>query len=304
MSRAGPSVAAVLVNFGEPGDTLECVRSLEATGYAPLRVIVVDNGSPAPARERLARELAGRAELIQSERNLGFSGGNNLGIRRGLEGGADYVLLINNDATLKPDALGIFTDAAPEEPRLGIMAGKILVANEAGPTSEVWSAGGHWFPLKANAYPAGLGQADRGQFDTAGETEFVPGCLWFVPSAVFRDMGLLDEAFFLYVEDADYCLRLRQAGYRLVYEPRAVCYHKVSRSHWHDRGRASPMLNYYTNRNRFLIARRWLTPVQRGVFYLYMFASRAVQALRHLDASYLSGLWDGVRGKTGPLARS
>ena len=301
MTTGRPSVTAVLVNFGSPDDTLECVRSLHATEYPALHVIVVDNGSPKDARDRLTRALGKRVELILSAENLGFSGGNNLGIRRALARGADYVLLINNDATLKTDALRVFAEAAPLESQLGIMAGKILVSSAAGPTSEVWSAGGRWYPLKANAYPAGLGEHDRGQFDQAGETEFVPGCLWFVPAGVFRVVGLLDEAFFLYVEDADYCLRLRRAGYRLVYEPRAVCYHKVSRSHWYDRDRASRTLNYYTNRNRFLIARRWLTPVQRMIFYLYMFASRLIQAGRHLDPSYLSGLWDGVRGKTGPL---
>jgi GT2 family glycosyltransferase len=297
-----PSITAVLVNFGPPDDSLTCVRSLEDTQYPVLRIIVVDNGSAPDARNRLQRDLRDRVELILSDRNLGFSGGNNLGIQRALEQGTDYVLLINNDAALKPDALQVLAAAAPKEPGLGIMAGKILVSSDAGPTSEVWSAGGQWHPLKATAYATGMGEPDRGQYDRSGETEFVPGCLWFVPADVFRRAGLLDEAFFLYIEDADYCLRLRRAGYRLVYEPRAVCYHKVSRSHWHDRERASPTLNYYTNRNRFLIARRWLTPVQRMFFYPYMFASRLLQAGRHLDLSYLRGLWDGVRGKTGPLS--
>ena len=295
-------MTAVLVNYGSADDTLACVRSLEASRYAALHVIVIDNHSPDASGKRLARELPAGVEFIQSDRNLGFSGGNNLGIRRALDEGAEYILLINNDATLKPGALQILVESAPKEARLGILAGKIMIANDSGPTEDVWSAGGRWYPLKSNAYPEGMGERDQGQFERAGETEFVPGCLWFVPAGVFRRVGLLDEAFFLYGEDADYCLRLRQAGYRLVYNPLAICYHKVSRSHWHDRERASPLLNYYTNRNRFLIARRWLNPVQRLVFYLYIFASRLIQAGRYLDRSYLSGLWDGVRGKTGPLS--
>ena len=301
MTNPAPSITAVLVNYGPPEDTLECVRSLHATGYPALRVIVVDNASPGGAGERLKRELGDRVELILSDRNTGFSGGNNLGIRRALDAGTDYVVLINNDASLKSDALQILAEQAPAEPRLGILAGKIMVATEEGPTSNVWSAGGWWDPLRACGYATGMGEPDRGQYDQAGETEFFAGCLWFVPADVFRKVGLLDEAFFLYLEDADYCLQLRQTSYRLVYEPRAVCYHKVSRSHWHDRGRASAVLNYYTNRNRFLMARKWLTSVQRMMFYAYIFSSRIVQAGRHLDLSYLSGLWDGVRGKTGPL---
>jgi len=293
-------VTAVLINFGAPDDTFDCVRSLLAPKYPALRIIVVDNGSPPPARDRLRSGLPAGVELIQSDRNLGFSAGNNVGIRRALEAGADYVLIINNDATLEEHALRVLVDTAGSEPNLGILSGKILVATDAGPTSEVWCAGGSWHPLRATAYATGMGESDRGQYESRGETEFFPGCLWFIPARVLERVGLLDEDFFLYVEDADYCLRVRQAGYRLVYEPRAVCFHKVSRSTWQDRGRASPMVNYYTNRNRFLMARKWLTPAQRLGFYLYIFGSRAWQAGRHLDLSYLTGLWDGVLRKTGP----
>lgn len=301
MSGTLPSVTAVLVNFGPANDTLDCVRSLHATRYPALRVIVVDNGSPQAARDRLQAELGPGVELLLSDRNLGFSGGNNLAIQRALDQGTDYVLLINNDATLKADALHVLARRAALEPRLGLVGGKILISDDAGSTGALWSAGGRWHPSRACSYATGMGEADHGQYDQAGETEFVPGCLWFVPSDVFRRAGLLDEAFFLYLEDADYCLRLKQAGYRILYEPGAVCYHKVSRSTWLNRERASPLLNYYINRNRFLMARRWLTPAQRLVFYLYIFPSRVIQAVRYLDASYLYGLWDGVRGKTGPL---
>lgn len=296
-----PRVSAVLINFGDPRDTFDCVRSLVATRYPSLRIIVVDNGSGPSVVERLRAELPPGVDLVPSDRNLGFSAGNNLGIRRALADGTDYVLVLNNDATLPPDAVRLMIESASTQDKLGILGGKILVANEAGPTDEIWSAGGYWRPLKGSAYPAGIGEPDRGQFDRAGETEFHPGCLWFVPAEVWRRVGLLDEDFFLYVEDADFCLRVRRAGYRIVYDPRILCFHRVSRSTWIDRGRASPIMNYLTNRNRFLMARKWLTPLQRLAFYVYIFASRAVLAARRMDLSYLSGLWDGVRGKTGPL---
>lgn len=294
-------MAAVLINYGPPDDTFESVASLLATGYSALRIILVENGSAAEHRERLTKGLPPGIELILSDRNLGFSGGNNLGIRRALEDGVDYVLLLNNDATVKSDAVQVLVDTAVQWPRLGVLGGKILVANQAGPTSELWSVGGRWAPLKATAYHTGLGEQDRGQFDRARETEFVPACFWLVPAVVFRSVGLLDDAFFIYGEDTDFCLRVRKAGYRLALEPRAVCYHKVSRTYWQNRDRASPVLNYYMTRNRFRVARRWLNPLQRLVFYVYIFASRAVQAGRHLDRSYLAGLWDGLRGKFGQL---
>jgi GT2 family glycosyltransferase len=290
----------VTINFGSPDDTLECVRSLLQTGYQPLRIIVVENGSPAKHRERLKRSLPAGVELIESPANQGFSGGNNLGMKRALEAGDDYVLLLNNDATLKADALEIMTAAASRLPKVGVLGGKIMVANDEGPTKEIWAAGGWWSPLRATGYHTGLGEEDRGQYENPTVEEFIPACLWLVPTPVIREIGMLGEEFFIYGEDLDFCLRLRKAGYLVHYEPKAVCYHKVSRTYWQDRGRASPGLNYYTNRNRMKIARRWLSPLQRLVFYPYLFASRVVLALKQRDLSYFGGLWDGIRGATGP----
>ena len=125
--------------------------------------------------------------------------------------------------------------------------------------------------------------------------------MWLIPAEVLRTVGLLDESFFLYAEDLDYTLRVRQAGYHLYYEPTVVCFHKVSRSHWLDRKRASPLLNYYTNRNRVLIARKWLSAGERAVFYAYFTVSRIALGLLHADRSYWAGMWDGFRGRTGPV---
>jgi GT2 family glycosyltransferase len=293
------SVAAVTINFGPPDDTFDCVGSLIATGYQPLHIIVVDNGSAEAYRERLRRELPAGVQLILSPSNLGFAGGNNLGIRRALDQGAEYVLLINNDATLKPGGVRTLVERAGQSSQLGVLTGKILIADENGSTGKIWAAGCSWSPVRARGFPIGIGEVDRQQYDRPGDIDWAAGCLWLVPADVFRRMGLLPERYFLFLEDADYCLDLRRAGYRIQYDPRVVCLHKVSRSHWENRGRSSPLLNYYTNRNRILVARKWLNPLQRLAFYAYLFTSRAWFALRHRDRSYLTGLWDGLRGVTG-----
>jgi len=296
-----PRVAAVTINFGPPDDTLECVRSLLANGYGALSVYLTENGSPPGHRERLQRELPAGPTLILAERNLGFSGGNNLAIARALADGADYVLLINNDATLEPGAIQRLVDTAGQVPRLGVLTCKIMRADTDGPTDEIWYAGGGWSRLKAQSYHRGMGERDRGQYDTPGDTEFAVGCLWLVPRAVFGAVGLLPDEYFIYGEDTEYCVTLLRRGYRIWYEPAARCYHKVSRTFWKDRKRASPVVNYYSNRNRILLARKLVPLVRRPVFYAYLFGTRIVLALLRRDRSYLYGLWDGLRGRIGQM---
>lgn len=296
-------VAAVTINFGAPDDTLLCVQSLLESSYPHLSVIVVDNGSAPQHLERLRRDLPRSVELLENGRNLGFSGGNNLAIRRALGAGADFILLVNNDAWVERETVEMLIEVVRREPRVGIATGKMLEAGDSGPTGRIWYAGGRLVRWKAGGYHRGMGERDEGQYDAPGDTDFAPGCLWLVPAPVFSEVGLLDEKFFLYTEDLDFCLRVRSAGYRIYYEPRARCYHKISRSHWTDRSKPSSTLNYYTNRNRCIIARRWLKPWERAVFYPYLFGSRAILALRHRDASYLSGLWDGLLRRSGPRGR-
>jgi hypothetical protein len=301
--RRLPSVAAVTINFGSPADTLHCVRSLRETRYPDLQIIVVDNGSPPAERERLRAGLPTGVTLIQSEKNVGFSGGNNLGIRRALDEGADYVLLLNNDATLKSDGLHIAVESAQKIPRLGILSGKILMADDHGPTNTIWSAGGWWSPLRASGYLTGIGEPDQGQYDRPGPASFLAACMWLVPAAVFGRLGLMPELFFIYSEDTDYCLEALKAGYRLEYEPRSICYHKMSQSHWKAPGRASPFVSYYANRNRIYIARKWLDPFRRLMFYTYFIGTRVATTILKRDRTHLMGLWDGLRGKMGPHKR-
>src|SRR5581483_6054570 len=155
------------------------------------RIIVVDNGSAPEHLQRLKACLPSGVEVIESPVNLGFAGGNNLGIRRAVEQGAAYILLLNNDATVRSDAIQNMVSTAGRLPRLGVLGGKILIAGKDGPTGEIWAAGGRWSPLKAQAYNEGLAEKDRGQYDHAAEEEFIPACLWLVPVQVFRDVGLL-----------------------------------------------------------------------------------------------------------------
>ena len=298
MSRT-PVVAGVVITIGPPADTFDAVASLRATGYPGLRLYVVDNGSAPPHQRELEERLRDGVTLIRSEVNLGFSGGNNLAIARALEEGADYVMLLNNDATITRETIRHLVDAAESLPDVGVVTAKIYAARGPEDQPVIWYAGGTYAPLRGVGVHIGIGALDRAQFDRRGETEFVTGCLMFFPAAVLRRHGLLPEQYFIYGEDLDYGLTLRRAGLRLYYEPAALCYHRVSRTMWTKRDRASPVATYYLNRNRILIARKWLGLWQRLGFYAFLLGSRVIKAAQSRDLTYFLGVGDGFAGKTG-----
>ena len=219
---ARPPITAVVVNWNGFEDTRRCVESLRAQDPSP-GIVVVDNGSTDGSAERLAG-LPG-PELVRSDRNCGFAGGANLGIRRALEGDAAYVWLVNNDAEAEPGALSALVAAAEAERSVGIVGGVL---------PEAWGGGriNRWTGV---ASPA-AGPGDK--------LDYVTGACMLVRRAVFEQVGLFDEAFFFYFEDADLCLRARRARWRLAVAPEARVRHRAGstvsrgeedRSAWADR---------------------------------------------------------------------
>jgi GT2 family glycosyltransferase len=179
--------------------------------------------------------------------NLGFTGGNNVGIRIGIEAGADYILLLNNDTLVAPDLLATLVGAAQKWPEAGVYSAKIYYADQ--PTT-FWFAGGDLGELGEEGTHRGMGEIDQGQFDVVSESSFVSGCVVFVRTDVLRKVGLLDERYFCMWEDVDWSIRFVKAGFRPLYIPQARVWHKASRSLG---GVMSPMAMYYYERNRLLL---------------------------------------------------
>lgn len=252
-----PKVAVVVLNWNGWRDSVECGNSLLQLSYARSTIIVVDNGSTDGSVERLRAALPG-VDLIETGRNLGFAGGNNVGIRRALERGAEFVLLLNNDTTVAPDLLEALLAGQRAQPSAGVLGPKTYYHGDPG---RLWYAGGYWDDARQCFGQRGEGEPDCGQYDTPGETDFVVGSAMFVPRAVFERVGLLREDYFLNYEEIDFCTRVRAAGYTLGYVPAARVWHKVSASFG---GEDSPMKLYFTFRNRLLWAERHLPPVARA----------------------------------------
>lgn len=243
-----PRVAILVLNWNGLRDTLDCLASLEHLDYPNYGVVVVDNGStdgsPSAVRERFPR-----VSVIENGENLGFAGGNNVGMRHALERGVDYVLLLNNDTEVAPDFLSLLVEAARTEPQVGIVGPTIYYGEQP---AVVWSAGGEIDWRRGTTRMVGLNERDVGQFGVAPrEMDFVTGCALLVKRAVPERVGLLDERFFAYYEEIEWCVRASRAGFKIVHLPQAKVWHKIPL----DARESSPQVHYYMTRNRLLFMR-------------------------------------------------
>ncbi len=226
LEHKDPSVAILIVNWNGREDTLECLRSLANLTYSNYRIILVDNGSTDRSVVDVKAEFP-NVKVIRSERNLRFAGGNNLGLRDVLDKKDDFCLLLNNDTLVEADFLKHMVKTAQSDERVGMVGPKILYH----PRQDViWFAGGVLKPAWGYVRHFGLRQVDSDQYNSNLVVSFLTGCCLLIRREVIEEVGLLDEGFFLYSEDADYCIRVNKNGHKLFYEPKARIYHKLSRS--------------------------------------------------------------------------
>jgi len=190
----------IILNWNGWSDTAECVESCLCLQGDAFRIVIVDNSSTDGSCEILQLRFPG-ITIIRNSENLGFAGGNNVGIRYALENGAEYIWLLNNDTTVAPDALSHLLSAAAEMKQGGIFGGKILFSDTPGIIN---SAGGRINRITGQPSLTGYGERDDGRFDETREVETVSGCSFFIRSETVRNTGLMDERFFLYFEETDW----------------------------------------------------------------------------------------------------
>jgi len=254
-----PSISTVILNWNGALDTLACLESLNALTYSRFEVVVVDNGSTDDSLVRLRRTAMPYAlKVLEVGRNLGYAGGNNVGIRHALEHDADFVLVLNNDTTVAPDLLEKLLAAAERHPEAGIFCPRILYSDDP---ERVWFDGARW-----NRRSLRMEWPAQGELATALETadhdtDYACGAALFFRADVARKIGLLDEAFFLVWEEVDWCYRARKAGYRIVATPMARVWHKIGVSFGAE---SSPLRTYFSVRNELLWFRRHASPIERA----------------------------------------
>nr|CAA9234772.1 hypothetical protein AVDCRST_MAG63-1137 [uncultured Armatimonadetes bacterium] len=294
MTEQCPRVAIILVTFKGKDDTLECLRSLAELTYPNWEVLVVDQNSGDDTLEAV-REAFPWAHTIANPVNNGFAGGNNVGIRAAMERGADYIFLLNNDTTVEPGLLEPLVALAESDPKIGVVGPKMLYH---GDPETIWSAGGR-MDWRGNSM-----LVDEGEKDTPGgeprDVDFIVGCGLMARRDVLEKVGILDERYFIYYEESDLCARIRKAGYRIVYQPNARLWHKVSRTF----GPGSEFTVYYMYRNVFLYLRQHgARPILGPLVALYktlrLAAVWTVQGKHHRRWVLLRAVGDFCRGNFG-----
>jgi GT2 family glycosyltransferase/glycosyltransferase involved in cell wall biosynthesis len=279
-SASVPRLAAVVLNYRTPLDTLLAVRSLESSRRPVQEVIVVDNASPDGSAPLLRARLP-RVEVIASPRNLGFSGGCNLGIARALARGAELVFLLNGDAVVAADTLGLLEEALGDQ--VGI-AGPVVLAR--GDPSRVASAGMSFSPITGRMRHR-LAGARFVREPSCIEVAGVSGCALLVHRRALGLVGPLDEDYFFSFEDLDLCLRARAAGERTVVVGDAVVYHQGSLSI----GPRSPRRLYFAARNHLLLVHRRAPahPLLAALRTAMIVALNTAHALRGTESPRLEG---------------
>jgi GT2 family glycosyltransferase len=243
-------VSTIILNWNGWQDTIECVESCRKLSYENFRILIVDNGSSDNSGTILRKRFPD-LEVLQTGANLGFAGGNNVGIRHAFQQGADYVWLLNNDTVIDAEALSALVRAADGDESIGMAGSKIVYHDNP---RLLWYAGAVLDPEKPHRlHHRGLNEEDRGQYDTGCPTGYITGCSLLARREMVASVGLLDEDLFLYFEDADWSARAAARGWKLVYCPQSLVYHKVSMS---VGGPASPLTFYYSARNLLYFVKR------------------------------------------------
>ena len=220
------TVWIIVLNWNGPDDTIECVESCLKIDYEPYQIVIVDNHSSDSSVETFRRRFPS-LPLIANEENVGYAGGNNIGIKYAINHGADFVLILNNDVVVEPSVLSKLVEGVNAFPHATMAAPKVLyydarnVVNSMGTSMD-------WFKLRPHL--GECNQVDHGQYVNIVKKDILVGCALMIRCDVPDKIGFMDENFFLLHEEADWCLRNLRLGYENIVVPGAVVYHKGSKT--------------------------------------------------------------------------
>ena len=246
MSPVQPLVSVITLNWNGLEVTTDLLRSIrQQNTYPNIEVIVVDNASDKDPTQAL-QEIYPGVIVIRNDQNLGFSGGNNVGIRASK---GDFLFIINNDTEFTPGLIEGLLDVFAKYPDAGVASPKFHYFFNKGTIEYAGYQSVNIFTGRNGMI--GCREKDEGQYDETGPTNYAHGGAMMVSRKVIEEVGLLHEGFFLYYEEFDWCNQIKKKGFRIYYQPRSLIYHKESMT----TGKESPLKTYYITRNRILYMR-------------------------------------------------
>ena len=290
IDRALPSVWAIVLTHGGAEEiTAACFDSLLAQDYENLVVLLVDNASYDGSGERL-RDRYPSIRYLNTGGNLGYTGGNNRGMRYAIEHGADYVLILNNDTVVERECVSTLVRSAGDAGRFGAIAPKILYWDAP---DTIWFAGGDFSLMRALGLHRREGEPDDpAESPRLEPMTFATGCCFLMPATVASEMNGFREDFFIYCEDVELSLRLTKAGYPMYYQPAARLLHREPPG----KRLASPFGTRLRDRNRRRLVQHHYDVWQRVLFGVWFYPTRAVRLAQHIMKGDLAGARAVVAG--------
>ncbi|RPE08359.1 glycosyltransferase family 2 protein [Chitinophaga lutea] len=284
----GPLVSIITVNYNNAAVTCDLLRSITRNTYRNVEVIVVDNASAEDPTTAL-KAVDPAVKVIRSEKNLGFSGGNNLGLRAAL---GEYLFLVNNDTEFTDGLIEGLLELFAQYPDAGIASPKFHYYFHKGTIEYAGYQAVDIFTGRNGM--VGCKEPDNGQYDKVTETNYAHGGGMMIPARVLQEVGLMPEIFFLYYEEFDWCEQIKRKGYKVYYQYKSLIYHKESMT----TGKNSPLKTYYITRNRILFMRRNVKLLHRAVFmcYLALFTipKNTLTFLLKREHAHLKAFWNGL----------
>ncbi|QAA34688.1 glycosyltransferase family 2 protein [Clostridium manihotivorum] len=284
----------VLLNYNGARDTLDCIESLKKIKYKNYKIVVVDNKSTDDSEKVIRRAVGEQYVVLQSGKNGGFAEGNNLGIEHGLKAGAEYILLINTDTLVEPDFLTEMVNTFNTDSSIGIVGSQINYYPE---TDKIWFGGGKIKWDRFSGAHEQQGEVDCGSKEIR-QIDFMTGCCMLIKREIFEKVGLLPKEYFMYLEDLDFCIALAEKKYKIMYNPNAKIYHKVSAS---TGGEESAFSVKYGNRNRVILMNKYSYKLGRIEFLKarsFFYLSRVIKYFKYImsgDKERATAMVEGLK---------
>lgn len=255
-----PLISIIALNYNQIEVTCEFLESTKKLLYPNYEIILVDNASKENPSS-IIREKFPNVRLIVSDKNLGFTGGNNLGI---INSKGEYYFIVNNDTEVTPELLDHMLEPFSTDKTIGVVSPKIKYFSN--PNIIQYAGFTEVNPFTGRGKTNGGAKVDNGDFDTPGYTAYAHGAAMLVKKEVVEKVGMLPDMFFIYYEELDWSAHIRRAGYNIYYQPKGVIFHKESIT----MGKESAIKAYYHTRNRILFMRRNTKASQFFIFTLFL----------------------------------